>query len=124
MNIKLSILAAVVCVLFPVFPLMAANAPAGTNKKTAKTAAAFPSAWPRETLSGKITMVLPDRNVVVVQTPDGVAYDMDVTAKTRIQFGDRSIAIKDLMGNMNKQVSVEFIPERRGDVARSIKVSG
>jgi hypothetical protein len=34
------------------------------------------SAWPPETLSGKISMVDPDRKLVVVETPDGIPFDM------------------------------------------------
>jgi hypothetical protein len=115
MKIKFSIAAATACALFLTIPLIAAN-------KTTKTAAVS-NAWPAETLSGKIIMVNPAQNLVVVQTPDGVPFDMDVTANTRIKAGDRPIALKDLTQDVNKPVSVRFVPERRGDVARSIKIS-
>jgi hypothetical protein len=68
-------------------------------------------------------MVNPAQNLVVVQTPDGVPFDMDVTARTRINAGDRSVALKDLTQDINKPVSVQFVPERRGDVAKSIRIS-
>jgi hypothetical protein len=97
MNINLSILAAVAGVMSMGLPL---------------TAGSTPRAWPSETLSGKITVVDPVQKVVVVQTPDGVPYDIDITANT------------DLARDINKQVSVEFVPERRGDVARSIRIGG
>jgi hypothetical protein len=115
MKIKFSIAAVTACVLFLTMPLIAAN-------KTTKTTA-IPSAWPQENLSGKIVMVSPAQKLVVIQTQDGVPFDMDVTAKTRIKAGDRAIALKDLMQDINKPVSVQFVPERRGDVAKSIRIS-
>jgi hypothetical protein len=124
MKINLSILATTACALLLGNTLTASNlAAAKTNKNMTKTAAA-PRAWPQEALTGRITMVDPGQNLVVVQTSDGVPYDLNVTTKTRIKSGDRSVALKDLTRDINTQVSVEFIPERRGDVARSIRISG
>jgi hypothetical protein len=115
MKIKFSIAALTACALFLTMPLIAANK---TTKNTA-----VPNAWPAESLSGKIIMVNPAQNLVVVQTPDGVPFDMDVTAKTHIKAGDRAIGLKDMTQDINKPVSVQFVPERRGDVARSIRIS-
>ena len=69
MRVKASILAATACALWPAIPM----------------AAAMRSAWPSETLSGKIAMVEPDRNLVVVKTSSGVPFDIVVSAKTRIE---------------------------------------
>jgi hypothetical protein len=66
----------------------------------------------------------PEQNLVVVQTSDGVPFDMVINPKTRIKSGDRGITLKDLTRDMNKTVSVTFTPERRGDVAKSIQISG
>ena len=88
------------------------------------TAAGVRGNWPSEVLSGKITNVDPDRKLVVVQTPDGVPFDMYVTGKTLIKSGDQTIALKDLTRDRNQGVSVKFIPERRGDVAESIRLNG
>jgi hypothetical protein len=115
MKITSSIAAVTACALFLTMPLIAAN-------KTTKTTA-VPNAWPQESLSGKIIMVNPAQKLVVVQTPDGVPFDLDVTATTRIKAGDRPVALKDLMQDIDKPVSVRFVPERRGDVARSIRLS-
>jgi hypothetical protein len=83
-----------------------------------------PRAWPTETLSGKITVADPVQKVVVVKTSDGVPYDIEITAKTRIRSGDQTLRMSDLTQDINKQVSVEFVPEHRGDVARSIRIGG
>ena len=66
------------------FPLVAAEKPAAkTNHEPAKTEAVR-SVWPAESLTGTISMVDPNDRRVVVQTPDGVPFDMVVTRGTRI----------------------------------------
>lgn len=108
------------CALMLAIPLSAATGPAAKTNKNTTTA--MRSAWPPETLSGKIAKVDPERKQVIVQSPDGTFYDMVVTAKTRIKLGDRALTLKDLTQDMNKGVSVNFTPERRGDVAKSIRM--
>jgi hypothetical protein len=108
-TIQRSLLAISACALMSAIPLIAAT---------------MRSAWPPEFLSGKIVNVDPDRKLVVMQTPDGIPFDMVVTAKTLIKSGDQSIALKDLTRDMNQSVSVKFVPERRGDVAESIRLNG
>src|SRR5690348_13698844 len=75
---------------------------------------------PPETISGKITMVVPDRKLMVVVSPDGVPYDVVVNGATRIKSGSRSVTLQGLEQYQNKNVTIKFIPERRGDVAESI----
>jgi len=74
-------------------------------------------------LSGKIVAVDQAKNVIVVKTPDGTPFDFDITHHTRIKSGDHPVATKDLSTDLNKDVSVKFVPERRGDVAESIRIS-
>jgi hypothetical protein len=125
MRVEFLTSAAAVCALLLAIPLTAANKPvAAKMKKSGTTTVAMRSAWPPETLSGKIAMVDPNRKLAVVETPDGVTYDMVVTAKTRIKSGAQAVALKDLTLDLNKTVSVKFTPERRGDVARSIQITG
>ncbi len=107
--IQRSLLAISTCALMSAIPLAAAG---------------MRGNWPPEFLSGKITSVDPDRNLVVVQTPEGIPFDMYVNAKTLIKSGDQTIALKDLTRDTNQRVSVKFIPERRGDVAKSIRLNG
>lgn len=123
-RVTLSFLAGTACAVLLTIPLTAAATTAAKTQKTNAKAAAVPSAWPPETLSGKITLVDSDQKLVVVQTADGVPYDIDVTARTLIKSGDQSVALKDLTQDMNKTVSVSFIPERRGDVAKKIQIGG
>jgi hypothetical protein len=125
MKVKRLRLAITASALMLATPLIAADGAATNKSKTMTTTAARrTAAWQPETLSGTIMKVDPDQNLVVVQTSDGVPFDMVVNAKTRIKSGDRSLTLKDLIRDMNKTVSVTFTPERRGDVAKSIQING
>jgi hypothetical protein len=119
-----SILAVTACALGLAIPLAAANGTAANKSKATTVSKAGKRAWPPETLSAKIAAVHPDENLVVVETPDEVTYDLVVTAKTRIKSGEQTIALKDLSQDKNMTVSVNFVPERGGDVAKSIQVGG
>jgi hypothetical protein len=119
---RFSTLAASACGLLLAMPLAAANS-TNTKANTPK-AKVMRTAWPPETISGKIALVDPDRKLVVIQSPDGVPYDLDVTARTRIESGDRSIVFNDLTQDVNKGVTVKIVPEHRGDIAESIRISG
>ncbi|MGA3242114.1 MAG: hypothetical protein ABSG03_38160 [Bryobacteraceae bacterium] len=95
-----------------------------TTAKAAKTAPQAPRAMPRpETLSGKITMVDPARKLVVVQDSSGVPFDMVVSQSTRIKSASGPINWNDLNSDLNRNASIQFVPERRGDVAQTINVS-
>ena len=39
-------------------------------------------------------IVDPDKKLVVIQTSDGVPYDLDVTRGTRIKNGDQTISCR------------------------------
>jgi hypothetical protein len=125
-NSRIATLAAGALVLL--IPLASANGPAAksSNLATSKasTAGSARSVWPPETLSGRITMVDPTEKLVVVKAPDGVLFDMVVTANTVIKSRDHTIGLKELLQDLNKNASIKFIPERRGDVARSIHIAG
>lgn len=94
-----------------------------TAAEKSKTAAER-TAWPPETLTGQIMMVVPAKNLVIVKGPDGVPFDLRVTPATHIESGDHKIALKDLNQDAQKSVSVRYVPERAGDIARTIKVTG
>lgn len=78
--------------------------------------------WPAETLTGTITMVEPNSDLVVVQTPDHIPFDMRVTRATRIQSGDKTLRLPDLSADKNHSVSVTFVPTGAGDIARVIHI--
>lgn len=124
MKIQLTIIATAACALLQANPLFAGKVPAVKKNGNTTNDEAISSASHPETLSGKISMVDPLTSLVVIQTPDGVHYDLDVTSSTRIRSGDRSISLQDLTRYRYKPVSVDFVPERHGDVARSIRIGG
>ncbi len=118
-------LAGAACALLLAVPAAASDQPkAAPVKAQAAKPAAARSAWPPETLSGKMTMVEPDQKLVVIQSAAGVPFDVVVTPKTHIQSGNQTLTLKDLAGYRNKNVSIKFVPERRGDVAESIHING
>jgi len=115
-------LAGAACALLFVMPSAAANHTVPQQKNAVKSQA-MRAAWPPETLSGKIAMVDPAQRLLVI-TNDGVPFDMVITPRTHIRSGDRTLSLKDLKQYQNGNVSLKFVPERRGDVAESIHVNG
>ncbi len=97
---------------------------AKVDTKAKKSAPARGALAPPETLTGKIMMIDPKSNVVVVKDSTGTTFDIVVTKATRIRAADRRLSLKDLSSDTNKPVSVQFVPERSGDIARSIQVTG
>jgi len=125
----LTALGAVGCAVLLALPAVAAakkpaTAAHKTTTKTAATKATARRAWPAETLSGTILMVDPAKDLAVVRGTDGVPFDMIVTRATHIKSGDQHLKLSNLASDMNKNVSVRFVPEGRGDVARSIQITG
>ena len=123
-NLRISILDGAVCALMLAVSLSAADKPTTTPAKAA-AGNSNPAihTWPAETMPGRIANVKSAEKIVVVRGP-GVPFDMLVTPKTQITFGGQTIALKDLVHYKNKEVSVKFTPERRGDVAESIRIVG
>jgi len=117
-------LGAVTCAFVLSVPMAASDNPAPETHKTTAAARTIRNAWPAETLSGSIQMVDPAANLVVVKDAGGVPFDITVTRSTRIQSGDHKLNIEDLDTQSPREVFVRFIPERGGDVAQSIQVTG
>lgn len=100
-------------------------APAAHKAEAHKTAAKVTTRrWRPETLSGKIAMVDPSNKLLIVRGAEGVPFDMIVTLSTRIESGGHLLKLSDLAAKTNQSTSVHFVPERRGDVAQSIQVTG
>lgn len=118
----MSILAGSACALVLAIPAAARDKPPVTS--TTAHSAALRSAWPPENLSGTITTADSKEDLMVVQGPYGVPFDMTITPRTHIWSGHRKISLQDLEQYRNKRVSVRFVPERRGDVAESIRITG
>lgn len=102
----------------------AADKPAtATKTKETKTEKAVRNAWQPETISGKIMMVDTAKKLLVVKGPGGVPYDLRVTPSTKIESGKQKLKLKDLNADLKKNISVRFVPERAGDIARSIELT-
>lgn len=121
-NILLLTLSGALCALAPAVAAAAASKSAAAPAHS--TAKAEPARWASapETISGRIMMVEPDQKIVVVTGAGGVTFDMVVTRKTRIRSGNETLNFNDLKQFENKNVSVKFLPERRGDIAESIRI--
>jgi len=89
------------------------SAPAGHHEATER--------WAAQNLKGTISMVDPKMDLVVVRDPSGVPFDIKVTPSTRIDSGSKREEVSQLAPNQS--VSVHFVPEGRGDIARTIQVN-
>jgi hypothetical protein len=94
-----------------------------TAAKKATTKTAERSVWPAETLSGQIMMVVPKDRLLIVKDSHGTAFDFVVAKSTHIRMGDKNVKLSDLSSDTNKSVSVKFVPERKGDIARTVKIT-
>lgn len=77
-----------------------------------------------ESMSGTIQMVVADQNLLVVSGPNDVPYDLKITPKTVIVVGDKAGTLETLSGQIGKQVSVGFVPQRDGNFATRVEVAG
>lgn len=88
-----------------------------------KPGASHAALGPAETLTGKIIMVDPESSMVIVKNSQGTTFDVVVTKATHLQSADKAIHLNDLNADINKSVSIIFVPERSGDIARSITLT-
>jgi hypothetical protein len=77
--------------------------------------------WAAQNLKGTISMVDPKMDLVVVRDSSGVPFDFKVARSTRIDAGSKRKELSQLAPNQS--VSVHFIPESKGDIARTIQVN-
>ena len=78
--------------------------------------------WPAESLSGKVTMVEPQKDLLVVRDSTGTPFDLVITHATRITSGGQRENLSEVPAN--QPVSIRFIPEARGDIAERIVIGG
>ena len=102
-----------------ILAFLPAAAAAATSQPAHKTVR---EAWAAQTLSGKIAMVDPQQNLLVVTDSSGTPFDLKVTHATAIRSGSERLTLDQLNGDVNHNVSVRFIPERSGDIASSIQI--
>ncbi len=120
-QIRAKISGAAICALLFTVPLgAAAKATSETRKPTPAAAKSMRTAWPPETLTGKIMEVDAARRLVVVEGPGDVPYDMKVNRSTKIISGEQPVKLDSL--SANQPVEVRFTPERSGDIAQLIQV--
>lgn len=93
------------------------SAPANTSNEHQAAA----DRWAAQNLKGTISMVDPKMDLVVVRDSSGVPFDIKVARSTRIDAGAKQEELSQLAPNQS--VSVHFIPESRGDIARTIQVN-
>jgi hypothetical protein len=96
---------------------------AAVTAKEKGTAAASERLGRTETLSGSITSFDREHKLLIVKASNGVTYNFVVGASARITSGTQRIKFAELASQANKQASVNFVPTRHGNVARSIDIS-
>lgn len=77
--------------------------------------------WAAQNLTGTISMVDPKMELVVVRDSSGVPFDLKVARSTRIDSGAKQVELSQLAPK--EKVSVHYVPEPRGDIARTIQVN-
>ncbi|HEV2491640.1 MAG TPA: hypothetical protein VG204_01055 [Terriglobia bacterium] len=75
-----------------------------------------------ETMSGTILLVKSEDKLVVVNSSAGTPYDFKVSGGTKIKVGDKAGKLDDLAGATGKQATVNYVPTRTGNAAKSIDV--
>ncbi len=75
-----------------------------------------------ETLSGTIWMVDQTKRLVVVRDASGIPFDFIVPRSVRIKSSTGAVKLQDLASMKDRTVHIKFMPERRGDVAESMRV--
>jgi hypothetical protein len=93
------------------------------EKPAESKAAAAAALGPAETLSGKIALVEAKQKLVVVEGAGGVTYSFLVRPGTKITAAGQRLKLEELSARKGASASVEFVPTRRGNVARRIEIS-
>lgn len=96
---------------------------AGASQEAEKSAPApkAKAAAKSETISGTVTTV--SKELLILTSSNGIPYNFKLTRGTRIKVGGQKAKADDLAAQTGKQASVEFLPLRTGNMARSIEVS-
>jgi hypothetical protein len=99
------------------------KAPAATEQ-AAPSKASSAVLGAAETISGTITMVVPEKDLLVVTNSSGIPFNFVVGRRARITVNGKNVKLADLTSEINKSASVHFVPTRSGNVARSVEVGG
>jgi hypothetical protein len=79
---------------------------------------------PKETLSGTISTVDKTEKLIVIRGSNGVPYTFRVVRATRITIAGKKATLDELVEQVNKEASVQFVPKTEGNFAQSIEVTG
>lgn len=74
-----------------------------------------------ETLNGKLSMVLPNKGIIVVTNSNGVPFDFKV-AHAKVDVNGSPAKENTLASMTGKDVTVRFLPFASGDFAQKITV--
>lgn len=77
-----------------------------------------------ETINGTIASVDTTKRLIVLKDSTGTPFDFVVTPRTRIESSNQQIKMQDLSSRTNAAASVKFVPMRKGDMARTIDITG
>src|SRR5579859_1745482 len=110
---KKNILTLIGAAIFAFFP---------ANQALAARTQTLRNQWQPQTLSGKIAMVDSGKKLVVIKDSSGTPFDFMVTPSTRIKQGTERLKLSDLASKANDKVSVRYVPERKGDIAKLIEI--
>jgi hypothetical protein len=77
-----------------------------------------------ETVNGTIASVDLAKRLIVVKDSAGTPFDFVVTPATRIESSHNRLKMQDLTSRTNTPASVKFVPMRKGDLAKSISITG
>jgi hypothetical protein len=77
-----------------------------------------------ETVKGTIASVDMAKRMIVVKDSAGTPFDFVVTPATRIESSNHRLKMHDLNSRANAPASVRFVPMRKGDMAKSINITG
>ena len=119
---------------FAVSPANSQTKKAAPQKKAAKSLKTAKAAHrvtgegrvlgPAETLSGTVASVNADAATVVVTGSNGVPYNFKWTRRTMVKISNARAKTSELADQVNKQVSIKFVPKTNGNYAESIEIGG
>jgi hypothetical protein len=76
-----------------------------------------------ETVSGTLTMVDPSQDLVFIRDAANTPFSFKVTKKTKIELNHAKAELSELAQQVQKSVTVTFVPMSQGNFAKHIQVS-
>ena len=76
-----------------------------------------------EDLTGTISLVSPADKTLTLLGANGVPYDFQITRKTQVELGHKTVAANELPGEEHAHATIHFVPTSRGNLAQSIRIN-